>query len=92
MTPEDAKAYGVESGDMVEVAVDGGERDLTFGDVRIRVSPDYRLEMHIDTDEANAAELSPGAEGQVMTVPGAAATLTRRSPKLGLAKARAPSL
>lgn len=85
MTPEDAEAYGVENGDMVEVAVTGGERDLTFGDVRIRVSPKYRLEMHIDTDEANAAELSHAAEGELMSVTDGAATLKRRTPELGAA-------
>jgi len=63
MTPEDAEAYGVVSGDQVEVSITGGPRDLTFGDVLIRVRPYYNLEMHIDTDEANAAELSRGALG-----------------------------
>ncbi len=58
MAPADAKRFGVRDGDEVEVRIGGGSRDLTFGDVLIRVSPMFVLEMHIDTDEANAAGLS----------------------------------
>ena len=58
MTPEDATAFGVTDKDVVEVEVgDEGVRSLIFGDVLVRVSPHYQLEMHIDTDEGNAAEL-----------------------------------
>ena len=57
MTPEDAERLGVSHHDVVEVAVDTDGRDLIFGDVLVRVSPKYALEMHIDTDEANAAEI-----------------------------------
>ena len=58
MTPDDAKAFGVEDRDIVEVDVGkDGVRSLTFGDVLVRVKPTYKLEMHIDTDEGNAAEL-----------------------------------
>lgn len=63
MAPEDARAFGVEDKDIVEVALTGGPRNLTFGDVLVRVHKDFRLEMHIDTDEANAAEINPGATG-----------------------------
>ena len=39
------------------MAIVGGQRDLVLGDVKIRVHENFTLEMHIDTDEANAAEL-----------------------------------
>ena len=40
-----------------------GDRELIFGDVRIRVDPNFRIAMHIDTDEANAANLRTGVQG-----------------------------
>lgn len=79
MTPEDAKAFGVNHGDFVEVAVQGGERDLTFGDVLIRVSPNYKLEMHLDTDEGNAAHLGRSAAGVLVSTEGEAAIQRRRT-------------
>jgi acetate kinase len=58
MSPEDALAFGLRDKDVVRVNI-SGERSLTFGDVLIRVAPAFSLEMHIDTDEANAAEIGP---------------------------------
>ena len=45
-----------------------GERALIFGDVLVRVNPDFRLSMHIDTDEANAANIRTGMEGRLVGV------------------------
>lgn len=55
MTPEDAKNFGVENGQIVSVVLEGTGRSVIFGDVVIRVSSKYALAMHIDTDECNAA-------------------------------------
>ncbi|MBA2542188.1 MAG: acetate/propionate family kinase [Deltaproteobacteria bacterium] len=56
MNPQQAKDYGVSDKDMIKVRVEG-DREMTMGDVIVRVNPDYDLDMHIDTDEANAAGL-----------------------------------
>ncbi len=66
MTTADAEHYGVEDKDIVEVTVDSAGRDLTYGDVLVRVKDSYRLEMHIDTDEANAAGISRGSHGMLV--------------------------
>lgn len=60
----DAQTMGVKDGDKLTVCV-GGERELVFNKVLARVSEKYRLEMHIDTDEANAAGLKNGDTGEL---------------------------
>lgn len=55
MSPLDALILRVAHGDSVSVAIEGTDRRLIFDNVAVRVSPDMRLEMHIDTDEANAS-------------------------------------
>ena len=55
MSPLDALIYRVKHGDRVQVAIQGSGRRLILDDVAIRVSPQMKLEMHIDTDEATAA-------------------------------------
>ncbi|MFL6585074.1 MAG: acetate/propionate family kinase [Chthoniobacterales bacterium] len=62
MTPADALRYGLKDKCSVRVRVPG-DRELLFGDVRIRVDPNFALAMHIDTDEANAANLRTGTRG-----------------------------
>ncbi len=55
MTPEDAANYGLADKQIVSVKVPSNGRELVFGDVVVRVSEKFKLAMHIDTDESNAA-------------------------------------
>jgi len=59
MSPKDAQAAGVKDGDIVSVKADN-ERGTIFNQVKIRVDDSFTLEMHIDTDEANAAKIATG--------------------------------
>ena len=59
MSPADAQAAGVHDGDFVSVKADN-ERGTIFNHVKIRVDESFTLEMHIDTDEANAAKIATG--------------------------------
>jgi acetate kinase len=64
MSAEDALGSGLRDKHVVRVAVEG-DRELIFGDVLVRVHPDFRLAMHIDTDEANAANIKTGMKGHI---------------------------
>ncbi|MCU0693915.1 MAG: phosphate propanoyltransferase [Polyangiaceae bacterium] len=68
MHTNDAARFGVRDKDWVMVRV-GGERGIIFDDVLVRVSDSYALDMHVDTDEANAADLKPGAVGVLIKGP-----------------------
>lgn len=56
MGPADAAAHGVKHGDMMKLRV-GGPVGLTFDRVQVRVDPHSLLNVHMDTDEANACAL-----------------------------------
>ena len=60
MTPKEARRMKVKDNEEVFVVTESFDRSMIYGDVVVRVSDDYRLAMHIDTDEANA--LSGGEE------------------------------
>ena len=64
MSPKDARAAGVKDGDIVSVKADN-ERGTIFNQVKIRVDESFTLEMHIDTDEANASQI---AQGDTVTI------------------------
>lgn len=54
MTPEEALALRVHDNDEVFVLTKSYGRALIYADVVVRVNWDFRLAMHVDTDEANA--------------------------------------
>lgn len=59
MSPEDGRRFGVQDQEMVKVRT-MGDRALIFEQVLVRVHSDFRLEMHIDLEEGNAAGLKNG--------------------------------
>ena len=59
MSPSEAQVFGLCDGDYVDIDVNGARRTRWF-DVQVRVHKDFRLEMHVDTDDANAAGIGNG--------------------------------
>lgn len=59
MTPEEASWFGVSDGDRVNVLVPG-EKAGVLGRVLVRVTNESRLDLHVDTDDANAFLLRQG--------------------------------
>lgn len=64
MSPDDAMRFRLRDKYVVRVRVEG-DRELIYGDVVVRVNPNYRLAMHIDTDEGNAANIQTGMLGYI---------------------------
>jgi putative phosphotransacetylase len=67
MSDKEAEQFGVKDKDIVSVKVDGA-RGLVFNNVLIRVSPKFALDMHIDSEEGNAAGVDrKGGEGEIIS-------------------------
>jgi acetate kinase len=66
MSPEDAVKMDLENGDYVDVKLGDGDRSVSFANTLIRVKEGYTTEMHIDTDEANAAGISFQTKGELV--------------------------
>lgn len=60
MTPEDARRLGLENHQIVTVKVEKTDKPLILLEVMVRVSLNAYLELHVDTDDANAANLTTG--------------------------------
>lgn len=58
MNASDAAFYGVKNGEMMTLLVEADKCTTRLDDLLVRVDPSFKLEVHIDTDEANACDLA----------------------------------
>lgn len=65
LTPEYAMQHGIKDGDYVDVMIDS-IKPTKFFDVQVRVREDFNVEMHIDTDDANACGLKNGDKVKII--------------------------
>lgn len=56
MTNQDAGRFGVKEGDYCSVRV-GGVKSTIFENVLVRINDSWKLQIHLDTDDANAANI-----------------------------------
>lgn len=61
----DAERWGIADKQMLKVRV-AGDRGVVFEQVLARVSDQFALDMHIDTDEGNAANVNTGDFGEIV--------------------------
>ncbi|MBD3238777.1 MAG: phosphate propanoyltransferase [Candidatus Moranbacteria bacterium] len=68
LNPKQAEAFGVQNGQQIKIIGGRGQvRELTFDQVEVRISENYELSCHIDTDEGNACGLISCGYGQFVT-------------------------
>jgi putative phosphotransacetylase len=65
MHPDDAAFYGVKNGDFMRLRI-GGKCAMTFERLLVRIHQDFKLEVHIDTDEGNACALESGTPVELL--------------------------
>lgn len=66
MTPADAAKYGVKDNDIVDVEIENS-KPTKYYNVQVRVREDFDTEMHIDTDDANAAAIKNGDHVRIIS-------------------------
>ncbi len=63
--PKDARRLGLRNGQLLSVRV-GGKDGVVYSGVKVRVDPSYKLDLHLDTDEGNAARIDGRARGLLL--------------------------
>ena len=65
MNPKEAAYFGLRNGDKVKVRV-GGPSAVVFNNFVVRVDDNVRLQIHLDTDEGNVAEINCNQEIEII--------------------------
>lgn len=65
LSSDDAAFYGIKDNDLVDVRI-SGPKGLTFNNVQVRVAPEFKSEMHVDTDDGNAADIVNGTVAEIV--------------------------
>lgn len=68
MSPEEARALCVKDKDRVSVRLNS-DRPVVLEDVVVRVNKNFKLAMHIDSDEGNSAGWGNGVTGTIVARP-----------------------
>ena len=65
MNPQEAEYFGLKNGDRVKLRV-GGPTAVTFENVAVRIGENIKLEVHLDTDEGNVADIHCNQEVEII--------------------------
>jgi propanediol utilization protein len=65
LSSSEAKKLGLRNNQEISVKING-ERETTFHEIIVRVSDNYRLSLHLDTDEGNSAGIRGKTSGELI--------------------------
>ena len=65
ISEEEAKKLNLKNEQIIKIKTDG-DRGLTFNNIIVRINKDYRLSLHLDTDEGNAAGINMKTSGEIV--------------------------
>ena len=65
MNPQEAELFGLKNGDRVKLRL-GGPTAVTFENLVIRIGENILLEVHLDTDEGNVADIHCNQEVEII--------------------------
>lgn len=63
---QDMERLNLKEGQVVSVEIFEGARRCIFNDVELRPGKNFVLEMHVDTDEANSADIQLNTRGRII--------------------------
>lgn len=63
--PKTAKKLGVKNKQLISLKT-LGKRSVVFNNILVRIDPNFRTRIHLDTDEGNAAGLKQGDKGEII--------------------------